>query len=274
MKVIKITAIFLLAILASAFAASPAAAAASDGKRVKVKIGVSSELAKELWAPVVKRAADDGIDIELITFGDYTIPNEALNAGEIDLNAFQHHTFLNNEIKSKGYKIVSIADTFFTPMSVYSRKIKTIKELKAGDKIAVPNDVVNLGRALTVLQGAKIIKLDPNAGLTPELNDITENPLKIEIVQLSAEQVPALLPDVAAGLINVGHARDFGLSPSKDGIFQDNASLYKDNGYVNLIAARIEDAENEVYKRVVKAYQTDEQKKFFESYGGFYIPAW
>lgn len=273
MKAIQITAIFLLVLLASAFAASPAVAAASE-RRVKVKIGVASELAKELWEPVVKRAANDGIDIELITFGDYTIPNEALNAGEIDLNAFQHHTFLNNEIKSKGYKIVSIADTFFTPMSIYSRKIKSVNELKIGDKIAVPNDVVNLGRALTVLQGAKIIKLDPNAGLTPELGDITENPLKIEIIQLSAEQVPALLPDVAAGLINVGHARDFGLSPSKNGIFQDNASLYKDNGYVNLIAARIEDAENEVYKRVVKAYQTDEQKKFFESYGGFYIPAW
>jgi D-methionine transport system substrate-binding protein len=149
-----------------------------------------------------------------------------------------------------------------------------MKELKNGDKIAVPNDVVNLGRALTVLSGAGIIKLDPEAGLTPELEDIIENPLNIELVQVSAEQIPALLPDVAAGLINVGHARDFGLSPSKDGIFQDDASLYKDNGYVNVIAARTADKDNEIYRRIVKAYQTDEQKKFFESYGGFYIPAW
>jgi D-methionine transport system substrate-binding protein len=273
MKLAKIWGI-LFFIIAAAFEAGIGMASAAEGERAKVKIGVASELAKELWVPVVERAAKDGIDIELITFGDYTIPNAALDAGEIDLNAFQHHTYLNNEIKTHGYNIFAIADTFFTPMSLYSKKIKSVKELKNEDKIALPNDVVNLGRALIVLNGAGIIKLDPEAGLTPELEDIAENPLNIELIQVSAEQIPALLPDVAAGLINVGHARDFGLSPSKDGIFQDDAGLYKDNGYVNVIAARIADSDNEIYKRIVKAYQTDEQKKFFESYGGFYIPAW
>ncbi|MDR1916256.1 MAG: hypothetical protein LBQ58_06765 [Synergistaceae bacterium] len=161
MRAIKIIILVAAAFLAATIGLSDIHAA--EAKREKVKIGVASELAKDLWAPVVKRAADDGIDIELITFGDYTIPNAALDAGELDLNAFQHHTYLNNEIKSHGYKIFAIADTFFTPMSIYSKKIKSIKDLKRGDKIAVPNDVVNLGRALTVLSGAGVIELDPSS---------------------------------------------------------------------------------------------------------------
>jgi D-methionine transport system substrate-binding protein len=253
------------------FAGSVAGAA----ERVHLRVGIVGESYEVIWAPVIKKLAAEGIDIELINFADYMTPNAALDAGELDLNAFQHYTFLNNEIKNKGYKITPIADTFLSAMCLYSKKIKSIKDLKEGDKIAFPNEVINQGRSLTVLQGAGLIKLKPDAGLTPDITDIVENPLKLQFVTVDAAQVASILPDVAAGVINGNYAIDFGLSPQKDSIFYDDLKFYKDKSYINVIAARTQDANKEVFKKVVAAYQTDEVKEIFKEYfEGSYLPAW
>jgi D-methionine transport system substrate-binding protein len=271
MKYGKFFTVILTALLAGFLFASGGGAA----ERAKVKVGIVGESDEEIWAPVVKKLAGEGIDVELVNFSDYTLPNAALDAGEVDLNAFQHYNYLNNENKTHGYKLAAIADTFLSAMCVYSKKIKSVGELKEGDKIAIPNDAVNTGRALTVLQGAGVIKLKPVANKLYETTDIESNPLKIEIVPVDAAQVPSVLPDVAAGVINGNYAIDFGLSPAKDSIFYDNLSFYTDKGYVNVIAVRAQDVDNELYKKVVKAYQGDEVKKIYvEFFEGSYLPAW
>jgi D-methionine transport system substrate-binding protein len=261
----------LVSIIAVGFSFDAADAAA----RTKVKIGVTGEMYGDLWGPAIKALAEDGIDVELVSFSDYTLPNAALDAGEIDLNTFQHYNYLNNEIKTKGYKITPIGDTLLAALCVYSKKISNIGELKKGDKIAIPGDAVNTGRALAVLQGAGLIKLDTSKGNLPEVTDVVENRLGLSFVQVDAAQVASLLPDVAAGVINGGYAVDFGLSPSKDSIFYDDLSFYKDKGYVNIIAARTADKDNEVYKKVVKAIQSDATAKVMkEKFEGAFIPAW
>jgi D-methionine transport system substrate-binding protein len=268
-------AIFVLTVLSLTAALPAGISEAADGGRTKLKVGIVGESYEVIWAPVIKKLAAEGIDIELINFADYMTPNAALDAGELDLNAFQHYTFLNNEIKNKGYKITPIADTFLSAMCLYSKKIKSIKELKEGDKIAFPNEVINQGRSLTVLQGAGLIKLRPDSGLTPDVTDIVENPLKLEFVTVDAAQVASILPDVAAGVINGNYAIDFGLSPSKDSIFYDDLRFYKDKSYVNVIAARTQDADKEIFKKVVAAYHTNEVKQAYKDYfEGSYLPAW
>jgi D-methionine transport system substrate-binding protein len=246
-----------------------------DGDRTKVTIGYVSSYTEELWAPATKELAADGIDIVWVTFADYTLPNAALDAGEIDMNQFQHHTYLNNEIKTHGYKILPIADLTISAQCVYSQKIKSLSELKNGDKIAIPNDVVNTGRALIVLQAAGIIKFNPEAGLFPDVSDITENPHNVEFVLVDAAQIISFLPDVAAAVINPNYAIDYGLSPAKDPIFFDDPSFYKDTSYVLVLAIRSADEENPIFKRVAKAFRTDEQKKhILETYQGAIIPVW
>jgi D-methionine transport system substrate-binding protein len=243
-------------------------------QRARVKVGIVGESYEVIWAPVIKKLAEEGIDVELVNFAEYTLPNAALDAGEIDLNAFQHHKYLNNEIQTKGYKLTAIGETFLSAMCLYSKKIKGVDEIKKGDKIAFPNDLVNQGRALTVLQGAGLLKLKPDV-VNPDVTDILENPLSLEFVPVDAAQVPSILPDVAAGVINGNYALDFGLSPSKDSIFYDDLSFYKDDSYINVIAARTQDADKEVFKKVVAAYQTDDVKKVFLDYfEGSYLPAW
>lgn len=236
-----------------------------------IKVGVVGEN-NEQWKPISEMLKKDGYKLELVKFSSYNIPNEALNNGEIDLNAFQHHAFLDKEISNKGYKLTAIGDTIIAPLGLYSKKIHKLSELRDGAKIAIPSDPTNGGRALKVLESAGLIKVRKDAGLSPELSDITENPKNIEFVPVEAAQTYRLLDDLDAAIINGGHAVDHGLNPSKDAIYLESA---ENNPYINCIAVRTADKDNPVYKKVVEYYHSDAVRKVLEDvYKGAYIPAW
>lgn len=240
-----------------------------------VKLGVVGAISEEIWAPAKEKLAKEGINLELVQFSDYITPNNALNSGEIDLNAFQHQIFLDTDAKDNGYKIETIGYTFIIPLNLYSNKIKDVKEIKSGDKIAIPNDVTNGGRSLKVLESAGLIKLKEDAPLSPLVSDIEKYNVEIEIVELAANTIPATLDDVTAAIINGGFALDYGLK-TDEAIFKDTSLDQKE--YWNLIAARSQDTqkkdEMDKYKKVVEAFQTDETKKVFdEKFGGYFISA-
>jgi ABC-type metal ion transport system, periplasmic component/surface antigen len=244
------------------------------GEEVVIKLGVVGEN-NEQWDPVIEKLAEDNIKLELIKFADYSLPNRALNDGEIDLNAFQHYAYLNKDVESNGYKIEAIGETLVAPLGVFSNKIKDLSELKDGDTIAIPNDATNGGRALKVLESAGVIKVDPAAGYTPTLNDITENPKNIKFEEVEAANTASLLPDVAAALINGGHAIDNGLNPKTDSIYLEKVEGGSENPYINVIVARTEDKDNENYKKVVEYFRTPEvAQKIEEVYKGAYLPTW
>jgi ABC-type metal ion transport system, periplasmic component/surface antigen len=244
------------------------------GEEVVIKLGVVGEN-NEQWDPVIEKLAEDNIKLELVKFADYSLPNRALNDGEIDLNAFQHYAYLNKDVESNGYKIEAIGETLVAPLGVFSNKIKDLSELKDGDTIAIPNDATNGGRALKVLEAAGVIKVDPAAGYTPTLNDITENPKNIKFEEVEAANTASLLPDVAAALINGGHAIDNGLNPKTDSIYLEKVEGGSENPYINVIVARTEDKDNENYKKVVEYFRTPEvAQKIEEVYKGAYLPTW
>ncbi|UUV98054.1 MetQ/NlpA family ABC transporter substrate-binding protein [Vagococcus luciliae] len=244
-----------------------------DGKEVTVKLGfVGSDT--DVWDDVKKRLKDEGIDLEYVKFTDYSQPNVALDNGDIDLNSFQHQIFLDNFNKEHGTNLVSIGNTVNAPLGIYSEKIKDVKELKEGDTISIPNDVTNGGRALLLLQTAGLIKVDPAKKQAPTVSDITENKLNLKIEELDAAQTPRSLQDVTAAIINSGIAVDAGYIPEKDAIFLEPVNETS-KPYVNIIVVRKEDEENETYKKIVDAYQTEETKKVIEETSkGSSIPAW
>lgn len=242
---------------------------------VTVKLGIMGASDEVVWNPIIEEFAQKGVTIEKVFFTDYTQPNAALANGDIDLNSFQHYTYLNNEIATFGYDITAIGDTLITALNIYSKKISSLDEIKDGDKIAIPNDAVNETRALNVIQAAGLIKLDPDAIETATIGDIAENPKNLEFVEVDASQTPSLLPDVAAAVINGAYALDAGLSPRDDSIFFDDPSFYKTKAYVNIIAARTEDKDNELFQEIVKAYQSDRTKEIYANdFQGLYVPAW
>lgn len=238
-----------------------------------VKLGVVGSVYEELWKPAQEKLKAEGIDLEFVQFSDYTTPNNALNSGEIDLNAFQHQIYLDTEIESYGYDIQSVGYTFIIPLNLYSEKVKSVEEIKEGDKIAIPNDVTNGGRALKVLEAAGFINLKADAENSPTKEDIESYNVKIEIEELAANTIPSALPDVTAAIVNGNYALDFGLK-QEDAIYKD--SVLEDTIYWNLVAARTSDlsdpAKVETYEKVIEAFQTEATTKVFnENYGGYFI---
>ncbi len=225
------------------------------------------------WDTVNELLAKENIKVELIEFAEYALPNNALDAGEIDLNAFQHKAYLNNEIEKMGYDLAVLGDTIVAPLSLYSDKITDVSQLKEGDKIAVPSDATNEGRCFKILESAGVLELDPSAGYMPELKDITSNPLNLEFVEVEASNTASLLPDVAAAFVNGAHAIDNGLKID-EAVYTEQVQPGSDNPYINIIACRTADLNNEVYVKVLEAYQSEETAQAIRDiYQGTYIPA-
>ncbi len=242
-------------------------------KAVDIKIGVVGSIYEDLWAPAQKALKAEGINLKIVQFSDYVTPNNALSNGEIDLNAFQHRIFLENDAGSHNYDVKLIGNTFIIPLNLYSSKVKSVGELKNGATIAIPNDVTNGGRAIKVLAAAGLIKLNANAGFNPTIADIIENPKNLVIKELAANTIPSALADVDAAIVNGNYALDFGIK-TESAIFKDTSVDEKQ--YWNLIAARGADlkdpAKVEIFRKVVKAFQTKETEDVFnKTFGGYFI---
>ncbi|MGX7029962.1 MetQ/NlpA family ABC transporter substrate-binding protein [Vagococcus zengguangii] len=249
-------------------------AASNDSKDTQtVKLGlIGSDT--DVWDDVKARLADEGITLEYVSFTDYNQPNAALNEGEVDLNSFQHQIFLDNYNAEHGTDLVSIGNTVNAPLGIYSDKLKDVKELGKNATVAIPNDVTNGGRALLLLQSAGLIKVDEAKGHTPTLSDITENKLNLAITELDASQTARALQDVDISVINSGVAVDAGFLPTQEAIFLEPVDE-SSKSYVNIIVARKEDENNDLYQKIVDAYQTEETAKVIEETSkGSSIPAW
>lgn len=247
-------------------------ASGSGGESIVVKVGVVGANNQQ-WDTVNELLAKENIKVELVEFAEYKLPNNALDAGEIDLNAFQHKAYLQKEIDDLGYDVAVLGDTIVAPLSLYSDKITDVNQLKEGDKIAVPSDPTNEGRCFKILESAGLLEVDPAAGYMPELKDITANPLKLEFIEVEAANTASLLPDVAAAFVNGAHAIDNGLKID-EAVYTEQVQPGSDNPYINIIACRAGDLDDEVYKKVLAAYQSEETAQAIrEIYQGTYIPA-
>lgn len=237
----------------------------------QIKMGVTAGPHAEIMEQVKKLLEKDGVQMKIVEFTDYIQPNAALAAGDLDANSYQHQPYLDAQIKDRGYKFVSVGSTITFPMGVYSKKVKSLNDLKQGARIGVPNDPTNGGRALLVLQAKGVIKLKADAGLKATPLDIVENPKKVKIVELDAAQLPRSLDDFDAAVINGNYAESAGLSPTKDAIAVEAST----GPYANVLAIRAADKDKPWVAKLVKAYHSPEVKKFvLEKYKGSVITSW
>lgn len=241
-----------------------------------VTVGVVSEAEEQVWEFVSEQALEqEGIELELVLFTDYVQPNVALQDGSTDLNAFQHVAFLNEWNEANDGNLEALGFSYVTPLGVYSESITSIEEIPEDAVIAIPNDPTNGGRALLGLELAGLIEVDDEAGILPTVADVTDNPLNIQFEELEAAQIAQALPDVDAAVINNTFALDAGLSV-EDAIFLDaeNPADLPDD-YKNIIAVNGDNADSELFAKVVELYQTDEvAEKLAEASNGGDVPAW
>lgn len=236
-----------------------------------IRIGASAGPHAEILDVVAEVANPKGLEIEVVEFTDYVIPNEALANGELEANSFQHQPYLDNQIRDRGYDLVSIAQTVLFPMGVYSEKVDSIEFLPDGASIAIPNDPTNGGRALLLLASAGVIGLADEVGLTPTILDVTDNPKDLSFTELDAAQLPRSLGDVDAAAVNTNYAIESGLDPNNDSILREGT----DSPYTNLLVVRTEDREQPWVPTLVESYRSPEVKAFIEQrFQGSIVAGW
>ena len=261
-------------LLRGLFAAAFAVAAVGAGAQANdkpLKIGVTAGPHAQIMEVVKKIAEKDGLKIQVVEFSDYVQPNAALAAGDLDANSFQHQPYLDNMVKDRGYKIVTIAQTIVFPMGVYSKKVKSLAELKSGARVGLPNDPTNGGRALLLLQANGLIKLKDGAGLKATPLDVIDNPKKIKLIELDAAQLARALDEVDAAAVNTNYAIPAGLVPTRDAIALEAPK----SPYANIIAVRAQDKDKPEFKKLLKAYHSAEVKAYVtKEFKDSIVPAW
>jgi D-methionine transport system substrate-binding protein len=270
-KLISVFLIALLTLTAVGCSKESNESISNNGSQTEViKIGVTPEPHGRIVQLIKDDLKEEGIEIEIVEFTDYVTPNLALNDGDLDANFFQHEPYLNDFIKEKNVNLVSIGAVHIEPMGLYSSKYESIDQIEEGAEIAIPNDATNGGRALMLLEKAGLIKLDEKAGILATENDIIDNPKNLKFTPLEAAQLPRVLQDVDGAVINGNYALEAGLTPTKDAIFLED----KDSPYANIVAVRKGEENQEKFKKLMKALQSEKVKKFIEeTYEGGVIPA-
>jgi D-methionine transport system substrate-binding protein len=266
--ILALTLVLTLAAGCSQTASAPTQV--DEQKPTVLKIGASPIPHAEILNFVKPLLEKENIELEIIEFTDYVQPNTALADKELDANFFQHKPYLDNFIKERNLDLVPIVNVHVEPLGLYSKSIEDLSGLKDGSTIAIPNDATNAARSLLLLQSNGIIKLKDGVGIEATEKDIAENPKKLKIQPAEAAQLPRVLEDVDAAVINTNYALPAGLNPTKDALIIEG----KDSPYANLVVVRKGDETRAEVQTLIKILNSDEVKKFLEEkYEGAIVPA-
>ena len=220
-----------------------------------VKVGVIAGPEMDLMEVAKDVAARKfHLNIKIVSFSDYSMPNTALNDGSINANMFQHQPYLDESNEAHGYHLVAIAKTFIYPMAIYSKSVSNISKTPKKAMVAIPNDPSNGARALLLLQKAHLIKLKNGGTSKSSKLDIVSNPKQLNIKELDAAQLPRILADVDLAVINTNYAIPAGLLPTRDALMTEGV----DSLYANIIVVREQDKDNEHLQQLVTAFQSPE----------------
>lgn len=251
-------------LLAAAFILAGASAFAGE-----LKVGATPVPHAELLNLVKEDLKAEGVDLKVIEFTDYVTPNLALAESELDANFFQHYPYLEKFASERGLKLVSAAKIHVEPLGVFSQKLKSIDELPNKGTIAIPSDPSNGGRALILLHNNGIIKLNDPSNLYVTEFDIVENPKKLRFKPIEAAQLPRVLPDVDAAVINGNYALEAGFSPVADSLLLEGA----ESPYANIIAVKEGDEKKEDIVKLINALQSKKVSDYIlNNYKGGVVP--
>ncbi|MDD2189803.1 MAG: MetQ/NlpA family ABC transporter substrate-binding protein [Eubacteriales bacterium] len=270
----KLALILILAVAVFAFAACGGNGDTEQGDTdaVVLKIGASTVPHAEILEFVKPMLAEEGIDLQIIEYTDYVIPNTAVDSHELDANYFQHLPYLISFNESNGTNLVSAVAVHYEPMGIFAGKTATLEELAAGATIAVPNDPTNEARALLLLEQEGLIKIKDGVGLEATPNDIVDNPMNIKFFEAEAAAVARAVQDVDFAIINGNYALEAGFKVS-DALAVESAESEAAKTFANIVAVYEGDEEKPEIQALVNALTSDETKAFIEeNYQGAVVP--
>ncbi len=242
------------------------------GDLQKIVIGASPAPHAEILNAAKDLMAAKGYELEIREYTDYIQPNNALDAGDLDANYFQHLPYLEQFIEQHGVKLASAGKVHYEPFGIYAGKTADLASLGDKAKVAVPNDVTNEARALLLLEAQGLIKLKEGAGLNATKNDIVENTKNLEIIEIEAAQIPRSINDVDIAVINGNYAIEAGMKVS-DALAVEASDSVAATTYGNVVAVRAGEESSDAIVALMEVLKSDEIKKFMEDkYEGAVVP--
>lgn len=236
----------------------------------KIVIGATPVPHAEILEVAKASLEAQGYELEIKVFNDYVLPNKALADKDLDVNFMQHEPYLREFNAMNGTRLEPVFGVHLEPMGAYSKSIKSLAELKDGDKIAIPNDPTNESRALDLLAKNGLIELDTKVKLRTPM-DITKNPKNLKFVELEGATLPRALDEVSLAVINSNFALNANLNPKSDSIISEDAI---NNPYSNIVVVRADEVYGKKANALKNAILSDEVKKFInEKYKGAVIPS-
>ena len=249
-------------VVAVATAASLAACADDDNDSEgdgPIRIG-STEADKSQWQAFAEVAEEEGIDIDVVSFTDYVQPNRALDAGELDVNQFQHIQFLAEENVNAGYGLVPFGSSQTFPMGVYSKDAESVEDIAEVGEVVIPNDTTNQGRAIKVLAAAGLVTLRQDDLLTPTPADIDQDASDVEVIAVEAPQTAIAYNDGQVAVINNNFLESAGVN-ANDAVYKDNPDDESSLPYINVWVTTEENKDNEDFQKLVELWHTDKVQK-------------
>lgn len=233
-----------------------------------VRIGVVGA-GDPYWELYTEAAAEEGIEVEIVDFTAYDQPNPAVSAGELDLNQFQHIIYLATYNVAADDDLQPIGATAIYPLGLYSTKYDDVADIPEGETIAVPNDESNQARALLVLQSAGLIELEDGGSIFSTVADIDAAASTVTVEAVDADFTASSLPDFAGAIVNNDFVTKSGLTEDEL-LAQDDPADPAAFPYINIFAAKAEDADNPTYLKLVEIFQETQsvQDGVLETSGG------
>ena len=258
---------------APASSSSDAQAPAETAEPTVLNVAASPTPHAEILAQVKDVLAEQGIDLQIHEYGDYVVPNTAVEEGDEDVNYFQHQPYLDQFNEENGTHLVSVAAIHYEPFGIYPCKTDSLDALPDGATVAVPNDATNEARALQLLASNGLIEIDPNAGLKATPNDITSNPKNLQFVELEAAMVPNVTTEVDIAAINGNYALQAGFSSANDAIALEDADSEAAQTYANIIVVKEGNENNPAVLALVEALKSDAVRDYInETYSNNVLP--
>lgn len=247
--------------------------AMADDAAVTITIGATPSPHVEILEAIAPQLEAEGITLNIVTYTDYVQPNDALAAGDLDANFFQHKPYMDDYNLGHGTNLVALIPVHYEPMGLFPGKTASLEELADGASIAVPNDTTNEARALLLLEANGLITLREGAGMTATKLDIVDNPKNLDIQEIEAAQIPRVLVDVDMAVINGNYAVQAGLNVAADALAKEESDSLAAETYVNYVVVNGDNYDAEVFDKLAAALTSDETRQWItETYGGSVVP--